>query len=837
MYLLLRGRRRCLGAILLLPLLLQCEGSTATAPDLPDGIRATAIRLRVDVAASTVAAIQAQTNPSIAQTNPNISFSLVGSDGVAVHTSNVTQVPLGTNKVLLRFDIAIANSLSNVALTAPTVPAPPPGANGVLLFPFQTTVVQGKHSSVAPSADWDGAPYNFFNDASCTGAPTSDCFRWEQFSAPLAPGATSETRTIGFELDKDVQAFEVFMLVAADLLNVVGPPPAIALTATTADFQLAGSLTSAAVAIQVTNAGGGTLSNLSASVSHTAGQPGWLTAALSGTTAPSLLTLSAFSGVLGDGSYGASVLIASADAANSPQTVSVTLVVSGSAVADAIYVSESDPGALDNASCGVQPSFVGGFPCRTIAQGLARAVTTGRPEVRVADGHYAEAVVLVNGKSLLGGYQPDTWQRHAATTNTIIDGVSSSGNHDRTVVASAISLPTVFEGFVVRGSVNPKPGGNSYAIYVSNSTANLSIRGNFIYGGVGGPGAPAPAGARAAPSANGTGRDSDPAGYDAKIATGTGPCDPSNNRGYANGGPSFGVDNVSGGNGGGNRCPPSNTLTQFSALAGFAGQPGAGPGGSSGAGGLGGLDARLEASGLSCVIPASPASLSGTNGARGQDGESGASVAGGSSQTGSVAGAHWGGTGGTNGMNGSKGGGGGGGGAGGGAFCVSCLENRDRLGGHGGGGGSGGAGGEGGGGGSPGGGVFGIFIIGTAPVVADNTILRGVGGSGGPGGSGAFGALGGLGGPGGLGSLFCTGDAGRGGDGGNGGPGSGGGGGSGGASYGIYTSSAGIPNYCDLSAGNSISEGAGGSGGQGGPALVNPGGAGVSGAVITCAFH
>ena len=46
--------------------------------------------------------------------------------------------------------------------------------------------------------------------------------------------------------------------------------------------------------------------------------------------------------------------------------------------------------------------------------------------------------------------------------------------------------------------------------------------------------------------------------------------------------------------------------------------------------------------------------------------------------------------------------------------------------------------------------------------------------------------------------------------GGNGGYGAGGGGGCGGASFGIYTSGIGAPNYCQAAAANTLSDGAGG---------------------------
>ena len=290
----------------------------------------------------------------------------------------------------------------------------------------------------------------------------------------------------------------------------LGQAPSIALSTTNVEFAAtAGGADPAGATAQITNGGGATLADLSASITYAGGQPeGWLTTSLSGTTAPSTLTLTATTGSLAAGTYGATVAIASAAAANTPESVTVTFVVDQPPFFPAgIYVSASDPTAVDDAACGLGPvgTGAGRYPCRTIGSGLARANATGQTQVLVADGVYNEAVTLVNGRSVLGGYRPDTWERHLSTTNTIIQGVSSFANHDRTVIAVGITSSTVFEGFVVRGALNAKAGGNSYAIYVSASNQNLVIRNNLIYGGRGARGRPAPPASTAAPARPGQG--------------------------------------------------------------------------------------------------------------------------------------------------------------------------------------------------------------------------------------------------------------------------------------------------------------------------------------------
>jgi hypothetical protein len=78
--------------------------------------------------------------------------------------------------------------------------------------------------------------------------------------------------------------------------------------------------------------------------------------------------------------------------------------------AGAIYVGRDSPGAAGGA-CGLGPVGTGDghFPCRTIADGLARAAATGRKTILVADGLYGEAVTVPNGVSLLGGFGAVTW--------------------------------------------------------------------------------------------------------------------------------------------------------------------------------------------------------------------------------------------------------------------------------------------------------------------------------------------------------------------------------------------------------------------------------------------
>ncbi len=118
---------------------------------------------------------------------------------------------------------------------------------------------------------------------------------------------------------------------AADTLRVTIPPsgsPAIGLNPTSITFTAtAGGSSPGAQTVSVTNAGIGTLSGLSASITYVTGTPGWLVAGLSTTTAPSTLTLTPTLGTLAAGTYTATVTVSSSLSGVAPQTVSVTFTV------------------------------------------------------------------------------------------------------------------------------------------------------------------------------------------------------------------------------------------------------------------------------------------------------------------------------------------------------------------------------------------------------------------------------------------------------------------------------------------------------------------------------
>lgn len=249
----LKARRA--GLVSLLMGLAACaDRSVVTGPALPRdpapnaSLRRAAFVLDVDVASGLVRisappTVLARAGGSAgADHGARAVASLLAGDAVQLGASNFVASAVGEfvpGRVRVAFDVSITNRLSTTRLIRPTFPPPPPGAAAVVLFPFETVVTttsggtsvggdgteiivelpnQGR---VVPNSDWAGSPFNFFNDAGCSSAG-DDCFPWESFG-PIEPGATSESRTIGFDLDPTVANFRTRLIVAADLENAPVP--------------------------------------------------------------------------------------------------------------------------------------------------------------------------------------------------------------------------------------------------------------------------------------------------------------------------------------------------------------------------------------------------------------------------------------------------------------------------------------------------------------------------------------------------------------------------------------------------------------------------------------
>ncbi len=138
----------------------------------------------------------------------------------------------------------------------------------------------------------------------------------------LAAGTYTATVPVHGTASNSPQSVSVSFTIAPAVPTIALSPTSITFTDT--------ALTSdpAPLTVSITNAGLGTLSGLAiGAISYGAGGSGWLTASLSGATAPATLTLTAAKGSLAAGTYTATVPVQAAGASNTPQNVTVTLTI------------------------------------------------------------------------------------------------------------------------------------------------------------------------------------------------------------------------------------------------------------------------------------------------------------------------------------------------------------------------------------------------------------------------------------------------------------------------------------------------------------------------------
>lgn len=231
-----------------------------------------------------------------------------------------------------------------------------------------------------------------------------------------------------------------------DVTFVIGDAqPAIALSPTSLEFEaLERGANPAAQSVQIANAGGGSLTGLTVSLTYPGGQPGgWLSATLGGTTAPATVTVAAQTGSLAPGTYTATIGVASTAAANSPQTVGVTFVV-----LDAPPVIAVSPTTVS-----VETTDVGGDPASV-------QVSVTNAGGGTLDG-IAAAVTYASGQPT-GWLQASLGGSTAPTTLTLsaTKGELAAGTYDAIVHVSspdAAEAQTVAVSFTIVSTVPPPP--------------------------------------------------------------------------------------------------------------------------------------------------------------------------------------------------------------------------------------------------------------------------------------------------------------------------------------------------------------------------------------------
>lgn len=408
-------------------------------------------------------------------------------------------------------------------------------------------------------------------------------------------------------------------------------------------------------------------------------------------------------------------------------------------------------------------------PVRTIATGVARAVSSGLTEIYIGEGDYTETLDLIGTHlSLYGGYDATTWIRDTSAHPTSIHG-GTAGHPSALYVSSPYA--NRLDGLRIYSANRVEPGVSSYGIvlYQSNTVTIEGcwvISGTTVAGADGGVGPPGIGGSNGLQGAAG-------------CENGGAFCETCSMPPGGNGaGSPFGLNGGRGGDAG---------------LG--AGSGGPGTTGLGGGGGPGGPGGHGNGNGNGTIGQPGAA---GTTGPPGAPGGAFGSINSPSSYLPSNGGP------GFTGTNGSGGGGGGGGGGG--------IAGCDSYGSSGGGGGAGGSAGQGGTGGSGAGGSFAIWSdSGSLDVIGSRIVAGGAGrgGNGGPGGTGGTGGSGGPGGPyGGSAEQDDGGNGAPGGVGGRGGDGGQGGGGGGGPAVGVI-----LINSTFTQTGNTFEIGASGLGG------------------------
>lgn len=213
----------------------------------------------------------------------------------------------------------------------PLPPALAVSATSMVFTALTTTTADPAAQTVAVSNTGGGAITGLTAVVSyTTGQPTG--WLTAQLSAAVAPatvsvsarrgtlavGTYTATVTIASSLTGANKTVSVVLVVQS-----ATTPAALVLSTARAAMTLPLGSQSELQAVQVSNAGGGTLAGLSVQVAYAAGGVGWLSATLTATTTPAVLSLRATATGLRAGTYTAQVTVTAAGVA--ARTIDVTL--------------------------------------------------------------------------------------------------------------------------------------------------------------------------------------------------------------------------------------------------------------------------------------------------------------------------------------------------------------------------------------------------------------------------------------------------------------------------------------------------------------------------------
>ena len=192
---------------------------------------------------------------------------------------------------------------------------------GTLASPTNTTTYSSGSGWLAVTESGSQAPYTLSNQTNISG---------------LAVGTYSATVNVSSSgATNSPQSYTVTLTVASS------GSPTISLSPTSLSGNISstcGSIPNSTVTIS--NSGGGTLATPTFTTTYGSGASGWLNPSVSGSSAPYTLTVAWQNLCLSDGTYTATIAIASSGAANTPVDLPVTLTV-GSSSSPTISLSPS----------------------------------------------------------------------------------------------------------------------------------------------------------------------------------------------------------------------------------------------------------------------------------------------------------------------------------------------------------------------------------------------------------------------------------------------------------------------------------------------------------------
>ena len=214
--------------------------------------------------------------------------------------------------------------------------------------------------------------------------------------------------------------------------------PRLVLSPTSVSFTgQSGGAAPQAQGVTVTNGSTGSIAQLTVSITYASGQtPGWLTATLGGTQAPTTVSLSASQGSLPVGNYTATVSVFGTGPTNSPQTVAVNLTVTAPPATIVLGTQQVSFAAVQGAASPAAQQVAVTSGGSTAAGGLAAAVSygTGQPT-----GWLAAALSGSSTPSTLS-LTPSTSNLAAGSYSASVAVASSSASNSPQTVAVTLEV-------------------------------------------------------------------------------------------------------------------------------------------------------------------------------------------------------------------------------------------------------------------------------------------------------------------------------------------------------------------------------------------------------------